>query len=244
MMFDAAIMAGGRVDGEFAARIGTSVKALATVRGSTLLGLMIEALRVAGVGRVAVVGGEEARTACAHLVERFVDETADGAENLHRALLAWPGAPVVLASSDLPYVHGDDVREFLSRAEPAAIGFPLANASEYERKFPESAPHSTALRGDRVVNGSLCYVPPGSGPLLDAVAQKFFRVRKNALRMALLLGPNLLLRYAMKRLTIADLERRAERMVGVRATAVGNSAPSLCYDIDSIEDYAYALEHS
>lgn len=241
MTLDAAILAGERVDGEFARRIGTTVKALARVRGVTLLEQAIEAVRSAGARRVAVVGGSEVRAVCAHLVDRVVDETFDGAENVHRALHAWAGAPVLVSSSDLPFAQGRDVLEFLTRVDRSAIGCPLASAAEYERQFPGSATHATELWGERVVNGSMFYLPADAGQRIDAVAQKFFRVRKNAVRMAMLLGPGLLLRYAMKRLTIADLERRAEGMLGLRAQAVRNASPALCYDIDSLGDYAYAL---
>ena len=59
------ITAGGRINGAFAELAGTRVKALARVRGITMLQRMIDALRAAGVNRLAVVGGEEVRAACA-----------------------------------------------------------------------------------------------------------------------------------------------------------------------------------
>jgi hypothetical protein len=58
--------------------------------------------------------------------------------------------------------------------------------------------------------------------------------------MARLLGGALLLRYLLRQLRIADIEARAERVLGVRAAAIRDAAPGLCFDIDTLEDYRYA----
>lgn len=241
MTLHAAITAGGRVDGAFARRIGTDVKALARVRGVTLLERTIEAVRSAGAERVAVVGGDEVRAACGHLVERMIDEVSDGAENLRRALFVWPDAPVLLASSDLPFVRGEDVREFLGRVRTEAVGLPLASEAEYRREFPGAPPHATQLAGERIVNGSIFYLPGEGRARIGELAQKFFRARKSRTRMALLLGPGLILRYALRNLAVEDLERRARLMLGVPAHAVRGCSPTLCYDVDTPADYVYAL---
>lgn len=241
MTLHAAILAGGRVDGEFARRLGTPVKALARICGITLLERAIAAARSAGAQRIAVVGGEEVRAACGHLVERLIDETQDGTENVHRAIFSWPDVPLLLASSDLPFARGEHIREFLKMAPADAVGMPLVSAAAYARAFPGSPSHATSLFDERIVNGSVFYLPPNSAPRIDAFAQKFFRARKSRARMALLLGPQLILRFALQRLAVEDLERQAERMLGLPAKAVRGSSPALCYDIDSAADYEYAL---
>ena len=60
----AVVTAGGRIEGDFAPSAGTRVKALASVRGVTMLQRMLDALRAAGVNEIAVVGGDEVRAAC------------------------------------------------------------------------------------------------------------------------------------------------------------------------------------
>jgi len=65
---NAVITAGARVDGEFAGRIGTDVKALARIGNRTMLQASIEAARGAGATRIAVVGGAEIRAACGERV--------------------------------------------------------------------------------------------------------------------------------------------------------------------------------
>lgn len=240
----AVITAGGRVDGDFAHAIGTPVKALAKVGGVTMLSKAIAAARAAGAQRIAVVGGDEVREAVAESVDDFIPESfgggRDGADNVHRALTFFGDAPLLYLTSDMPYVDGRFVSEFLDRAAAEAVSMPLADARTYEMRFPGAADHVTAIAHERVANASVFFIPRGAAPVIDGVAQRLFAARKSASRMALLLGPALLLKFALKRLTIADVERRAAHLLGLSVRAVRDCAPELCFDVDTFEDYRYA----
>jgi len=59
---DVILPAGGRIDGEFAQRVGTEVKALARFAGETILQRTVNTLRTTGsVRRIVVIGGDEAK---------------------------------------------------------------------------------------------------------------------------------------------------------------------------------------
>jgi GTP:adenosylcobinamide-phosphate guanylyltransferase len=241
----AVITAGGRVDGEFAAVIGTQVKALAPFAGSTLLHRTIAALRGAGIERIAVVGGDEVRRACAHDVEQIVAESAGGAENLRRALYAWDGdAPLLYATSDMPFITAEAVGTFLDRSAADTLALPLTEWRDFERRFPQSPPFGITLAGEKVVNGGIFAVPPGSARRLEAFAKRFFDARKSPLRMARLTGPALLFQFLFKRLSVAKLQQHAERLLQMPARAVRNAPPELAYDVDVLEEYRYAIERA
>ena len=238
----AVITAGGRINGAFAELAGTGVKALARVRGITMLQRIIDALRAAGVNRLAVVGGEEVRAACGGLVERFVDESLSGSENLVRALSAWPedDTPLLYATSDLPYVDSDAVCDFLSRVVPGTLAVPLADFQRFAARFPGAPPFGVTLARERVVNGGLFSIPRGSSEKLAAIARRFFDARKRPWRMASLVGPLTLVRFLSGRLSVAHLEAMAARVLGVPGSAVRNCAPELAFDVDVAVEYRYA----
>lgn len=242
---NAAITAGGRVGGELASQIGSEVKALARVRGITLLDAAIDAARLAGAARISVIGGDEVRRHCASRVDAVVAEAPDGRDNLRLAIESGATEPLLLLSSDLPFVTGAPVAEFVERARAARVelALPLARGSDYEHAFPGAPPHLTRLGDERVANGSVVYFAAGVAPKVLSVSQQFFDARKSLLRMAVLLGPGLLLRFAARRLRIEHLEARAQRVLGIRAGAIRDASPSLCFDIDTIDDYRYALAY-
>jgi GTP:adenosylcobinamide-phosphate guanylyltransferase len=242
----AVITAGAYIDGEFAAAAGTRVKALAQVRGVTMLQRIIESLRAVGVDRLAVVGGEEVRNACAKLVECLVDETPSGGENLLRALRAWPPDDDVLlyATSDLPYVTADAVGAFASRVPAGTLAVAVTEFADFERRFPSGPPVGITLAGERVVNGGLFSLPDGSTERIAAIATRFFDARKQPWRMAGLVSPMILLRFLLGRLSISDLEAMALRVLEVPACAIRNCAPELAFDVDTAAEYRYACANA
>jgi GTP:adenosylcobinamide-phosphate guanylyltransferase len=245
MMYSAVITAGGRVDGEFARTIGTRVKALAPFRGSTFLHRTIDALRDAGVERIAVVGGDEVRDACAADVEQVVRESEDGAENLRRALYSWNGDVALLyATSDMPFITAEAVRTFVEATPSGTLALPLTEWGDFERRFPKAPPFGITLAGEKVVNGGVFAIPAGAAPNIDNFARRFFDARKSPLAMARLTGPLLLLQFLLKRLSVAQLQAHAQRLLALPARAVRAAPPELAYDVDVLEEYRYAVEHA
>lgn len=241
MITAAVITAGGRVDGEFARAIGSAVKALAPVNGGTMLHRCIQSLYGAGIQRIAVVGGDEVRRHCHAEVDRVIPESADGAENLRRALSAWDAQmPVIYATSDMPFIDAPAVQRFLQSVAPGTLALPLTEWSDFEKRFPGAPPFGISLAGERVVNGGVFALPGGSAPRIAAFAARFFAARKSPLRMAALTGPALLLRFALKRLSIAQLEREARRLLSMPALGVRGAPPELAYDVDTYREYEYA----
>jgi GTP:adenosylcobinamide-phosphate guanylyltransferase len=240
----AVITAGGRVDGGFAEILGTGVKALAQVGGRTLLDAALAAAREAGAERISVVGGAEIRERCGARVDEVIAEDAEGRENLRRAICSAVDRPLLLMTSDMPFVDGAALRAFVERARDADVALPLASETAYEAAYPGAPPHVTALGNERVANGNVAFFAPGIGERILPTAQRLFDARKSLWQMAALLGPALLARYAAGRLRIEDIEARAIKILGVRARAVRDCAPSLCFDVDTLEDYRYASERA
>jgi CTP:molybdopterin cytidylyltransferase MocA len=241
----AVITAGGRVDGEFARTLGTAVKALAPFRGKTFLQLTVEALRGIGIDDIAVVGGSEVRTACASSVERVIDESSDGAENLRRALHAWDGSGALLyLTSDMPFISAAALQAFLDRVQGETLALPLSEWQDFNRRFPGAPPFGVTLGGEKVVNGGAFHIPQGAQDRVERFAMKFFDARKSVWQMARLTGPLLLLQFAFRRLGVAQLESHARRLLGIPAHAVRNAPPELAYDVDVLEEYRYASGQS
>lgn len=235
------ITAGARVNGEFARRIGTPVKALARVGERTLLAAAIDAARAAGVTRLAVVGGREVRAACAHCVDTVIEESESGAANLQRALHAWSDDdPLLYMTSDMPFVGAAALREFIEAVPPNALALPVTACTDFDRRFPGAPPFGIEIGGECVVNGGAFWIPARGSAAVEKLAMRFFGARKSLTRMALLLGPVLCLQFAMRRLTIAALEKQARFRLGIPAVAVRGASPDLAYDIDTLDEYVYA----
>jgi len=241
----AVITAGGLVEGEFAGAIGSRVKALAPFGARTLLDVALDACAGAGIEAVAVIGGAEVR---AHLAGRegvrVLDAAEDGGTNVLRALGAWPGERFVYLTSDMPFASADGLRDLIARSAGFALTMALADVGAYEARFPNAPEHSVALGGERVANGNAFVIAPEAVAPASALATKFFDARKSLLKLALLLGPSMCVRFATKRLSIAQLEAYARSRLGVPVGALRGCDPGLCFDVDTFADYEYARAHA
>lgn len=234
------ITAGGIADDAFAGATGTRIKALARVGGLTLLDAAVNAARDAGCDGIAVIGGPEVRAQLAGRDVRVIDADTDGGRNVLLALEAWPGERFVYLSSDLPFITAAGVRDLIARSDGLALAMALADAETYVERFPEAPPHTVALRGDRIANGSAFVFGPEAVAPAREFAVRAFAARKNLLSLARLLGPALVLRFVTRRLRIAHVEAFARRTLGVPAGAVRDADPGLCFDVDTLDDYRYA----
>ncbi len=242
----AVITAGGRIGGAYAAAAATDVKALAMVRGATMLARIVEALRGAGATDIAVVGGAEVRSACGSSIERFIDEHPSGEENILRALRAWPddGERLLYATSDLPYVTAAAVSDFARRVPAGTLAIALTEFEAFARRFPGAPPFGIRLNGERVVNGGIFSIPGGSIEALEKVALRFFAARKQPWRMANLVSPWVVLKLGLGRLDVTEIERIAQRTLGVAAMGVRHCAAELAFDADTLTEYRYACGHA
>jgi GTP:adenosylcobinamide-phosphate guanylyltransferase len=241
---NAVITAGGRVDADYARAAGTDVKALAGVRGETMLARIVAALREAGLKRIAVVGGEEVRRACEASVDLVIPERERGSENIMAALRAWPEycEPLLYATSDMPYATPAAVADFVARVPEGHFAMSLCDFRAFVERFPEApSGFGISLAGERVVNGGLFVIPAGHGERLAQLAAQFFNARKAPWQMVRLINPGAALRFAFGRLSITHLEAECSRIGGVAASAVRRCAPELSYDADTVAEYEYAV---
>jgi CTP:molybdopterin cytidylyltransferase MocA len=245
MNYAAVITAGGRVDAEFAHAIGTQVKALAPFAGSTFLSLTIRALRGIGVERIAVIGGSEVTAAIRHEVDAIIAESASGGENLVRALYAWgERTPLLYLTSDMPFITADALRVFIDAVPDATLAVPLTEWTQFAERFPGAPPFGITLAGEKVVNGGAFAIPANCAERIERFAVKFFDARKHLWRMAGLTGPVLMLKFVLRRLDVAALESHARRLLGISAKAIRKAPAELAYDVDSFDEYRYALAHA
>ena len=241
----AVITTGGRVDEAYAAEAGTPIKALAEVRGVSMLQRTIDALRAYGVNQIAVVADADVRKAVQGRVDAIFEGADTGAQNVLRALRGWPdnGERLLYLTSDMPYIDAASLRDFIERTPADSLAMPLTEHADFLTRFPGAPPFGITLGGERVVNGGVFHVPAGATERLSQVATEFFDARKAPWRMASLAGPALLFRFMARRLSIANVESRARNVLGIPVIAVRNAAPELAFDADSVDEYRYARTH-
>jgi CTP:molybdopterin cytidylyltransferase MocA len=251
LKYDAILPAGGRIDPAFAVAVGTEVKALIRFQEKTILQRTLQALAETGlVRRTVVIGPPDVREhAAAHGASHTLEEAATGPDNIFRGLELLirseePPDHVLVVTTDLPFLTAEIVRQFVAMC-PEEVDFcvPLVRKSEYEGRFPGSTATFVRLKDDVWTTG--CAYIINVQALLQARSHidRVFENRKNKLGMARLLGPQFVLKWLTRRLTVRDVELKIKTLLGSSGAAILGSPPELAYDIDYRDDYDYALKH-
>jgi|SRR5579863_3269162 len=240
-MLDAVITAGGRLSPSSSRRFGTDVKALVRVGGRPIIDAVISGLRgVSGIGRVVVVGPRSAREHVA-AVDDWIDEHPTGEENLLAALRAGTTERMVLSASDLPFVSGRSYAGLLAQAgDECDAAYPIYRKDEFLTAYPGGRDRFAKLADGEWTGGSAFVIRREPFLRNSRLLERGFAARKSLTNLAALLGPALLLKYALGRVTIADVEKRASDLLGARVRALTGADPALAMDCDDAADFLYA----
>lgn len=241
----AVVLAGGPHDELAAKTPGAPNKAFVAIRGTALVERTLRGLRSsASIGRIIVVAPEKVHghpalalaTECRPDGVRIRDSLRNGLEGLP------PDADVLISTSDLPVLTAESIDDFVFRAseKDADLTYGCLEKQTHLAKYPQ-VPHTWArLRDGTYCGTGFITMKPRVFPSLDRVIEQLGHARKNPLHLAKLFGWDVLLRFATRRLSIADAERRASRILGAPVRAVVTPYAEIGVNVDRVSDIALA----
>jgi len=244
------IPAGGTIEPAYRLKAGSAHRALAPIgeQRKPVLQIVVDALRQApGIERIVVAAAPEVTERITG-VDWWIAASDSAADNIVRGLgvLDENENHALVCTSDLPFLTGQAVTAFLARVDTGAdLSVGWVSRKAYEDAYP-AAPASTyvGLRdAGPVTLACLFHVRPAFVKSSETRIARVFLARKSQRKMAALLGPALLVRWATRTLTVAAVAGRVERIMGCKAQAIANADPALAFDIDTIDDYQYADTH-
>ncbi|RIA36629.1 MobA-like NTP transferase protein [Hephaestia caeni] len=238
MSFNALVLAGSRGGPDpVAAYAGVSDKALIEIDGETMLARVVGALRAAGAARIGVSASAPAVIEAARALGTEIVPAAPGPSQSAAVGLAALGTPLLLTTADHALLRPEWVRDFLNHVPADAdVAVLLARREAIEAAAP--ATRRTYLRfadGD----WSGCNLFHFASPRAVAAIDLWRHVeadRKRPWRIVRRLGPGLLLRYLVRRLTLADAVAHLGRRAGVAARVVAAEDGRAAIDVDKPDD--------
>ncbi len=226
---------------------GVPNKAFVEIAGKTLLERTLEALRTApSVGRIIAVAPIAAHQ---HMALALADECRpDGArikDSLESGLRGLPpDEDVLISTSDLPILNEIAIQDFIRRAlaKDADLTYGCLEKRVHLARYPQ-VPHTWATLADGTFcGGGFITIRPRIYPQLGQFIEKLGQARKNPLALASLFGWDILLAFALRRLTIARAEERASKLIGARVRAVISPYAETAVNVDRVSDIALAEE--
>lgn len=241
MRWSALILAGSREEADpVAAAEGLSDKALVDVGGRTMLARVVAATAAAGALRIAVSANASGVVAEAERCGAQPLPAAAGPSASTAAAFVELGAPLLVTTADHALMQAEWVRDFLAAIPADAdVAVLLARRETIEAAAPGS--RRTYLRfadGDWSGCNLFHLATPAAGGVID-LWQMVERDRKRPWRIVGRLGPGLLLRYLLGRLTLSAAIEVLGRRAGVRAVVVAATDGMAAVDVDRPDDLAF-----
>lgn len=235
------VLAGGPHD-ELAARTpGAPNKAFVEIAGVTLVERTLRALRAApSVGRIIAVAPPQMHGSAALAL---ADECRPDGERIRDSLRSGlEGLPldeeILVSTSDLPVLTVESVEDYIARAREknADLTYGCLEKRTHLAKYPQ-VPHTWApLRDGTYCGTGFITIRPRAFPSLERFIEQLGQARKNPLHLARLFGFRVLLRFAIRRLSIAQAEARASYVIGAPVRAVISPYAEIGVNVDRLSD--------
>lgn len=240
MAFNVLVLAGSRGGTDpVAASEGVPEKALVDVGGRAMLARVVEALRAGGASRIAVAASPGPVETLALTLGCEIVPALGGPSDSAAAGFTQLGAPMLLTTADHALLQPEWVRDFVESASAAGdVAVMLARREAIEQAAPGS--RRTYLRfsdGDWSGCNLFYFATPQAGEAF-ALWRTVEADRKRPWRIVRRLGPALLLRYVLGRLSLSDAMAHLGALAGVKVGIVAARNGLAAVDVDKPEDLA------
>jgi len=241
-MLDAVVLAGGVDRGEIAAETGIAHRPLLEIGGRPIVQRCLASLRgCADVGRVALVAPEAVHAAVEEAAVDVRVEAGDSlAENLLRGVQATaPGSETLLVlTGDLPFVTPQAIGDLVhqSQAARAEITYVIVPKESCERRFPGGRRTYVKLREGTFTGGNAVVLARNFVETQQHLITHLYHARKSPIKLAVMFGLGFLVRLAVGRLSLAQVQARAAAITGARVAVVISTYPELGFDVDKLDD--------
>lgn len=151
------------------------------------------------------------------------------------AVAHYPGLDAVLyCAADVPLITPGIVDAFIEECfrSDHDLYYPIVERSVMEKRFPDSRRSYTHLREGDFCGGDMMLLSKGLTVKQRDTLRSLVGARKSALEQARIIGFGLLFRLLIRRLSLAEAERRVAHGIGVRGRAVPFPYAEIGMDVD------------
>jgi GTP:adenosylcobinamide-phosphate guanylyltransferase len=237
-MVNAIVLAGDRKESKVK---DVENKALLKINGKFMVEYVIDSLnKAANVDRIVVVGPERMLS---EAVGSKVDAVLESGDSIMKNTMLGirhfnEEKDIIVCTSDIPMVSGEAIEDFVDKCvhDGIDIGYPIIEKSLNDAKYPDATRTYVKMKDGTFTGGNIMYINPAALEKCYATAEGLVEERKNALKMARLLGIIILFKMFLGILRIRDVEKRVNRLFKINARAIQTSYPEIGNDVDKMSD--------
>lgn len=215
-------------------------------------------------GRLMVERVLDALDGCrSHIAQRILVARADEVPEAVRArvdAIAEPG-PTMLASlengvsaasrndlsilgipCDMCFLEPRSIEDFLDRCHkrPAEVYYSYVRFETSEARYPGLRHTWVKLRDGTFCGGGLALLTPSAVTRARAFVESLTLARKRPWKLASVLGPKIIFKFLLGRLTVQDAEERMSLLMRARTVGIESPCADVGFNVDAPEELATA----
>lgn len=239
---DVIVMAGGRMGPEdpLYAMTGMTNKTLIPIAGKPMIQYVVDALAGSPkVEKFVLVGLTPEECPDLGVPVAYVSSQAGIFDNVMAGIKKLrqikPDAELaIMSTADIPLLTTEMVDWFVETctATDHDVYYTAVERSVMERRFVQSGRTFIPLRDGAYCGGDIFMARTDLIHSNQALIDKLMEARKSFLKQVRLLGLGFLIRFALRRLTVADAERRVSKTLNVRGRAIITPYAEMGMDVD------------
>lgn len=199
------------------------------------------------VGKIVVVGPERRlKDAVGDCVDAVLQSEGSIMSNMKKGIAFLSDENcVIICTSDIPLVSSDAIDDFIAQCcdKNIDVGYPIIEKSLNDAKYPEVKRTYVKMKEGIYTGGNIVYINPLIIENCYNAAEYLVKNRKNALKMARILGITILVRLALGILKIKTAEKRVNKLFGINAKAIFTTYPEIGNDVDKIDDVNFVNKY-
>jgi GTP:adenosylcobinamide-phosphate guanylyltransferase len=230
----AVVLAGGAADPRLAPDLPN--KAFLALGGRPVVARVVDALRACvAVDRIVAVGPPDALAAVLGGGVDVVAERGGMLDNIAAAIERLGDATHIMpVASDLPLLDAATLADFLGRCgDDADFFYPIVPRAVMEARFPGARKTFVTVTDGTFCGGSILLFRTAVVDRVRPFMEQVVAARKKPWLLAQLFGWATVMKFASGRLSIEEMQARAEAITGFRARAVVIERPELALDVDA-----------
>ncbi len=236
---EAVVLAARPNDGKLAGESQEPYEANIDIAGQPMVKYILNVLNaIPSVTKIHLIGPAEAIARYEGGKVAALEPGKDLFDNVRLGISAAQTECVLICASDVPLVTKPIMEDFIHRCLESQGDFcyPISEKGDCDKAFPGTKRTYVTLKDGSFTGGNLFMVRKSALTKAWPMVEKMIGYRKSPLKMALVLGPVLLVKFLLKTASVAELERKVGGLLEMKPKAILNAPPEIGVDVDKPSD--------
>ncbi|MGI6642949.1 MAG: nucleotidyltransferase family protein [Bacillota bacterium] len=236
---EAVVLAARPNDGRLAGESQEPYEANIDIAGQPMVKYVLDALNdIPSVVKIHLIGPAEGIARYKGGKVETLEPGKDLFDNVRLGISAAQTECVLICASDVPLVTKPIVEAFIQRCleSEADFCYPVLEKGDCDKAFPGTERTYVTTKEGSFTGGNLLMVRKSALTRAWPMVERMITYRKSPFKMAMALGPVLLIKFLLKTVSIAELEQKVGRLLEMKPKAILNVAPEIGIDVDKPSD--------